>query len=143
MISEVERLGVRLLAGGNALLTQAPGAPNEDERTERTEQGEALTGLATKVNAFHGGLSTARNTQTQKEGLVGQLSEQLEPLRVAVCVAMYKFLNSLMALIAANPGEVSAFYDLSKIMSPPEEEEEEPEPAPEPPSGGGGTPVGP
>jgi len=142
IISEVERLGGRLATRGSQLLQQAPGDPNE---ARLTAQGEALTALGSEVTAFHVQLSGARNTQTQKEGLVDQLSEQLEPLRVAVCVAMFKNLGSLMALFAANPGEVSAFYDLDKIISPPAPDEEE-EPEPEPPAGGeggGGTPVSP
>ena len=76
--------------------------------------------------------AAARNGQTQKEGLVDQLAGQLEPLRLALCAALYKNLASLMVLFAANPPEVAAFFDLTLIMAPPGGGEEEPPPPPPP-----------
>jgi len=139
ILDEVGRLAERVGTRAQALLDLAgSGTPTPEEAAVLTEQGNHLQTLHTRVLAFSGQLTQARNGQTQKEGAVDQLSGQLKPLRAALCTALYQNLGSLMTLYAANPPEVAAFYDLTLIMAPPEEEEDEDEEEEEPPAGGGG-----
>jgi hypothetical protein len=119
IIDEVERLADRLEARAGALLEAAGAPPPPADAALLTEQAGDVQAVQAKVAAFAALLVAARNTQTQKEGLVDQLSLQLEPARKALCTALYKNLGALMALFAENPGEAAAFYDLTLIMSPP------------------------
>lgn len=141
MIGEVERLGQRLLTK-KAELAAAAADPQLDEPEQQalTEQANAMDALAAKVSAFHAQLSAARTLQTQKEGAVDQLSGQVRPARLAAADALYHSLAGLMAIFYKAEGrdQVTGFFDLTLIMSPPEPSDQEPDPG-MPPAGGGGT----
>ncbi len=126
-IAAVAGLGTRATPLSVTLAAQAaaPGTPPA-LATELTEQSDAMDDLGTKVSAFHALLTAARTTQTQKEGAVDQLANQLEPLRETVGVALYRNVGLLMAHFAENPSEVAGYYDLELLMySTPEDEDEE------------------
>jgi len=133
IVDEVARLAERLEEQAGEL-EEAAAAATGEAATLLTEQANDLTALQAKVATFAGQLNTARNTQTQKEGLVDQLSQQLEPARVTLCTALYRNAGSLIALFAPNQNEVAGFYDLALIMSPPAGEDDE-EPGGNPPVG--------
>ncbi len=130
ILGEVQRLGQRLEVKRVEVADVLDGGGLTGEAlTAAQEQLAMLEVLAPRVTAFYTQVSTARTVQTQKEGLVDQLSGQVEPARVAAAVALYRNLGSLMALFATNPAEVEGFFDLTLIIEPADDgDEEEPEP---------------
>jgi len=115
-IGEVRRLGGRLARKSTELAeaAQQPGAPAEGQ-AELQEQSAALAALAPRVEAFAGRMEEARAQQTRAGGLVTQLGAQLEPLRVALCVALYANLGGLMRKFAGEQTQVAGFFEVSLI----------------------------
>jgi len=104
------------------------------DATLLTEQRDALVALKPSVVAFSAQVNAARSLQTQKEGFVDEFSEQLEPLRVGLCVALYRNVGSLMAMLAPHQTAVAGYFDLQLIMAPPAGDDED-EPGGNPPAG--------
>jgi hypothetical protein len=70
--------------------------------------------------------------RTAQHGLAGQVElarTALEPLRQAVATALYANIGALMTHYAANPLQITAFFDLTKLRET-GVEKEEPEPVP-------------
>lgn len=137
MIGEVGRLAERLGEKATELgaLAAAPG--NTPAQTaEFTEQSNAMDAVQDKVLSFHGQLEGARTVQTQKEGALDQLSAQVRPARLAAADALYHDLAALMAIFyrAEDRDQVTGFFDLALIMTPPAPSDDQPDPAVPPPT---------
>ncbi len=91
------------------------------------EQQTLLTTLAGEVTAFHGLLGGARDAQQQVEGLVTRTADLCEQQRGSAATALYRVLAKLMDIFAepASRGQVTGFFDLTLIMTPPSPDEEE------------------
>lgn len=124
MLDEVGLLAGRIQVQADALAAAAAAASGA-EAALLTEQGDALLALKPSVVAFSAQVNAARSVQTQKEGFVDEFSEQLEPLRVDLCVALYRNVGSLMAMLAPHQAEVAGYFDLQLIMAPPAGDDED------------------
>ncbi|MBI9039151.1 MAG: hypothetical protein JEY97_13540 [Bacteroidales bacterium] len=87
-----------------------------------------LVELKADVEEFYAKLVAARNNQQGKEGLVDNLSQQLEQERVACAQAMYYTLGGLMQKYYQNTELISGFYDMDNIRQTGKDEEEPAEP---------------
>jgi hypothetical protein len=118
ILGEVKRLGERLAAkaaDAGAGLT--------------AEQTALLTALATEVTAFYTQLSATRDTQQQIEGVVARTADLCEQQRVKTATALYRVLAKLMDIYAEpeQRGQVKAYFDLTLIMTPPDQPDDAPE----------------
>jgi hypothetical protein len=80
--------------------------------------------LKEDVIAFRTSVDDARNAQQGKEGMVDELSLQLEARRIACAEALFRNLGDLMHIYYQDPSHIAAFFDLDNLRRTSREEEE-------------------
>ncbi len=110
ILDEVERLGGRFTQKAGDLAGEAAAL---------------LTGLGGEVTAFHSELQAARDAQQTTEGEVDQFAALADQRRVEAATALYRVLAKLMDIFAepAERDQVTGFFDLTLIMTPPRPDE--------------------
>jgi len=90
---------------------------------QKLQADPAFTTLATQVASYHNLLLSARDTQQQKEGAKGQLSDLLEDQRLINADALYGIvLGQLMKKFRNDRQQIQRFFDLSLLRETGEEE---------------------
>ncbi|MBI2722816.1 MAG: hypothetical protein HYX39_11640 [Bacteroidetes bacterium] len=87
---------------------------------------------ASTVQSFYNLLITARESQQNNEGLLGQLSDIREEQRVLLADELYGVLGGLMQKFKADPAQITRFFDLSLIRESGSTDESLPDDAPPP-----------
>lgn len=77
----------------------------------------AFAALTTQVQSFYNVLLSARDTQQQKEGLIGQLATVREEQRILLADALYGALAGLMVKFKSNRPQIAHYFDLSLLRS--------------------------
>jgi len=83
-----------------------------------------LRTLKEEIIAFRTSVDDARNAQQGKEGMVDELSLQLEAKRIVCAGALFRNLGDLMHLYYQDPSHIAAFFDLDNLRKTGNEEEE-------------------
>lgn len=97
----------------------------------------SIQGYAPTVQSFYNLLFSARDTQQNKEGLLGMLSDTREQQRILLANELYAVLGGLMRKFKSDPQQITRFFDLSLLRETeeqPGETEEQPGPPIIPPA---------
>ena len=78
----------------------------------------SLAAVLTLVESFRDEFQAARNTQQMLEQEDTQLRKDLEQTREALAIVMHQIFGSLIALYAATPGNIEAYYELQYLKAP-------------------------
>ena len=78
----------------------------------------ALTAVKTDINTFYTLLDAAFTTQKGGDSSSKSKSDELEAGKVAMCVAQYANLGSLISKYAATPERIEQFFDMALIRNP-------------------------
>jgi len=81
----------------------------------------SIQGYAPTVQSFYNMLLSARDTQQNKEGLLGMLSDTREQQRILVAEELYGVLGGLMRKFKSEPQQITRFFDLSLLRETAEE----------------------
>lgn len=77
----------------------------------------AFATLSTEVQSAYNVLLSARDTQQQKEGSLGQLATVREEQRVLLADALYGALGGLMVKFKSNREQITHYFDLSLLRN--------------------------
>ena len=81
----------------------------------------SIQGYAPTVLSFYNLIFSARDTEQNKEGLLGMLSDTREQQRILMAAELYGVLGGLMRKFKNNPQQIARFFDLSLLRKTGEE----------------------